>query len=169
MRVYNWGGFYAGANVGYDWGKITNTAIQPSGFAGGVQGGYNWQSGQFVMGLEADINASGANDTFAAFKFSNPWFGSVRGRGGYAFNNVLFYGTLGFAYGELRGENLGVTEEKVHLGWTGGVGMEVGMTPNWSAKVEYLYMDLGNRVYSINGLPNGYEANMMRFGINYHF
>jgi len=169
MRVYNWAGWYAGANAGYDWGKITNSSIQPNGFGGGLQGGYNWQSGQFVLGGETDINLSGASDTFAAFKFSNPWFGTVRGRAGYAFNNILFYGTLGFAYGDIKGESGGVTENKTHVGWTAGGGMEVGMTPNWSAKVEYLYMDLSNRTYSITGLANGYETNMMRFGINYHF
>ena len=47
--------------------------------------------------------------------------------------------------------------------------MEVGFTPNWSAKVEYLYMDLGDRAYSITGVDNGLRANLVRFGINYHF
>src|SRR6267142_496513 len=41
----------------------------------------------------------GANDTFAAWKFSNPWFGTLRGRAGYAMNNVLLYATFGLAYG----------------------------------------------------------------------
>jgi outer membrane immunogenic protein len=169
MRVYNWNGLYAGVNVGYDWGKITNTVISPAGFAGGLQGGYNWQSGQFVWGAETDIQATGADDTFAPYKFSNPWFGTLRGRAGFAMNNILFYGTLGLAYGDVKGEILGLTEDKAHVGWAGGLGMEVGITPNWSAKVEYLYMDLSNRVYSITGLANGYETNMIRFGINYHF
>ena len=47
--------------------------------------------------------------------------------------------------------------------------MEVGFTPNWSAKVEYLYMDLNDRHYTITGANNGYEASMLRFGVNYHF
>ena len=168
-RVYNWAGFYAGANVGYDWGKVTNSAISPSGLGGGIQGGYNFQSGQFVFGAETDIQVTGANDTFAPFKFSNPWFGTLRGRAGYAMNNILFYGTLGLAYGDIKGEFLGLTEDKTHVGWTGGLGMEVGMAPNWSAKVEYLYMDLGNRFYTITGVNNGYTDSMLRFGINYHF
>jgi outer membrane immunogenic protein len=169
MRVYNWGGFYAGGDVGYAWGKITNSSVQPTGLNAGLDAGYNWQSGQFVMGVEGDINLSGANDTFAAFKFSNPWFGTLRGRAGYAFNNVLFYGTLGLALGDIKGENGGLTEEKTHIGWVGGAGMEVGMTPNWSVKVEYLYMDLTNRTYAITGLAQGYDTSMLRFGINYHF
>jgi outer membrane immunogenic protein len=60
-----------------------------------VQGGYNMQFGQFVFGGEADLGASGASDTFASWRFSNPWFGTVRGRDGVALDNILFYGTLG--------------------------------------------------------------------------
>jgi outer membrane immunogenic protein len=167
--VYNWSGFYAGANAGYEWGKITNSSVSPDGLFGGLQGGFNWQTGQFVVGGETDIQGSGADDTFAPYKFSNPWFGTVRARAGWALNNVLFYGTFGLAYGEIKAENLSLDESKTHVGWTGGLGMEVGFTPNWSAKVEYLYMDLGNRAYSITGMNNGFETNMVRVGINYHF
>ena len=102
---YNWNGAYVGANLGYQWGKVVNWGnAAPSGVMGGGQVGYNWQSGWFVFGVEADIQASGANDTFAAYKFSNPWFGTLRGRAGYAMNNVLFYGTGGLAYGGARVE-----------------------------------------------------------------
>jgi len=167
--VYNWGGAYAGLNVGYEWGRITNSSISPSGLEGGLQAGYNWQSGQFVFGGETDIQVSGADDTFAPYKFANPWFGTLRGRAGYAMNNILFYGTFGLAYGQVKGTFLGLDESKTHTGWAGGLGMEVGMTPNWSAKIEYLYMDLSNRAYSITGTSNGFETNMVRFGINYHF
>jgi outer membrane immunogenic protein len=168
-NIYNWTGPYAGLNLGYDWGKITNNAVAPNGPAGGVQAGYNWQSGQFVFGAETDLQITGADDTFAPFKFSNPWFGTLRGRAGVALNNILFYGTLGLAYGDVKGEIAGLSEDKTLLGWAGGAGMEVGMTPNWSAKVEYLYMDLTNRAYSITGVSNGYQTNMLRFGVNYHF
>jgi outer membrane immunogenic protein len=166
---FNWTGGYVGANAGYEWGSVTNNNTSPSGLEGGLQGGYNWQSGQFVYGAETDIQISGADDTFAPYKFSNPWFGTLRGRGGFAYNNMLFYATLGLAYGDLKGEIAGLSEDKTHIGWTGGFGMEVGFMPNWSAKMEYLYMDLSNRAYSITGATNGYEANMIRFGVNYHF
>jgi outer membrane immunogenic protein len=166
---FNWTGPYAGVNLGYDWGKITNSVLSPSGVAGGLQGGYNWQSGQFVFGAETDLQITGADDTFAPYKFSNPWFGTLRGRAGFAYNNMLFYGTLGLAYGGLKGELAGLSEDKTHVGWAGGLGVEVGFMPNWSAKMEYLYMDLSNRAYSITGVTNGYEANMLRFGVNYHF
>ena len=166
---YNWGGAYAGVNLGYEWGKLSNSAGNPSGFLGGVQAGYNWQSGQFVFGAETDLQVSGADDTFAPWKFSNPWFGTVRGRVGYAMNNILFYGTGGLAYGSVKGTFLGLEETKSTVGWAAGAGMEVGMTPNWSAKVEYLYMDLSSRAYSITGTSNGLSANILRFGLNYHF
>lgn len=166
---YNWGGFYAGVNAGYEWGKVSNTSGNPSGLAGGIQGGYNWQNGQFVYGAETDLQLSGADDTFAPWKFSNPWFGTLRGRVGYAMNNILFYGTGGLAYGDLKGELSGLTETKTEFGWTLGAGMEVGLTPNWSAKVEYLYMDLGSRTFSITGTDNGFSASVLRFGVNYHF
>ena len=167
--VYNWTGPYAGLNLGYEWGKVTNSNLEPGGIAGGGQLGYNWQTGQFVLGAETDIQASGADDTFAPYKFSNPWFGTLRGRAGFAINNVLLYGTFGLAYGELKGEFFGVEEDKTLVGWTGGAGMEVGFAPNWSAKVEYLYMDLGSRAYTITGVNNGLQASYLRLGVNYHF
>jgi outer membrane immunogenic protein len=166
---YNWRGLYAGLNAGYEWGSITGSGAEPSGLMGGAQIGYNWQSGAFVFGPEADIQASAADDTFAPYKFSNPWFGTLRGRVGFALNNILIYGTAGLAYGGITGEIAGLDESKSHIGWTGGLGAEVGFAPNWSAKAEYLYMDLSDRVYSITGVNNGLEANILRFGINYHF
>ncbi len=167
--AFNWAGPYAGLNFGYEWDKVTNSAGNPSGVAGGGQVGYNWQNNQFVFGVETDIQFTNADDTFAPWKFSNPWFGTLRGRAGYAFNNILLYGTLGLAYGDLRGELFGLSETKTLVGWTGGVGGEVGFAQNWSAKVEYLYMDLGSRAYSITGVNNGLQSNLLRFGINYHF
>ena len=169
MGVYNWGGFYAGANVGYNWGKITNNSTEPDGIAGGLQAGYNWQSGNFVLGGETDIQATAADDTFASYKFSNPWFGTLRARAGYAWKNILVYGTAGFAYGGVTAEKFGLDESKTETGWTAGLGMEVGFAPNWSAKAEYLYMDLGNRYYTTTAANNGLQTSLIRFGINYHF
>ena len=70
-----------------------------------MQGGVNWQIGQFVLGAETDFQLSDADDTFAPWKFSNPWFGTLRGRAGVALNNVMFYGTVGLAYGSLTAQN----------------------------------------------------------------
>jgi outer membrane immunogenic protein len=169
LNGYSWAGPYIGGNLGYAWGKVDNSLTKPSGFVGGAQAGYNWQIGSWVLGLEGDIQATGANDTFAPWKFSNPWFGTVRGRVGYAFSNIMFYGTGGLAFGELRGETFGLSESHTTAGWTAGVGAEFGFAPNWSAKVEYLYVDLSNTQFTITGVQNGYRFGLVRAGVNYHF
>jgi outer membrane immunogenic protein len=167
--VYNWAGPYVGATLGYQWGSVTNSATRPSGIAGGLTGGYQWQNQQFVFGGETDIQISGADDTKAPFKFANPWLGTLRGRAGYAMNNILFYATLGLAYGNVRADNLALSESKTTVGWTVGGGVEVGLTPNWTAKAEYLYADFNSRSYSVTGTSNALDFGMLRFGVNYHF
>jgi outer membrane immunogenic protein len=169
LNAYSWAGPYLGANLGYAWGSVDNNSTKPTGVAGGVQAGYNWQSGALVFGVEGDLQASGADDTFAPWKFSNPWFGTVRGRIGYAVSNVLFYGTGGLAFGELRGETFGLSETHTDAGWTAGVGAEFGFAPDWSAKVEYLYVGLSDSRFSITGVSNGYQFGVVRAGVNYHF
>src|SRR4030088_2657946 len=173
--IYSWAGPYLGANLGWSWGSVENNPTKPSGFGGGVQAGFNWQTGPWVFGIEGDIQATGADETFAPWKFSNPWFGTVRGRAGYAFSNILVYGTAGLAFGELRGETFGLSETHANAGWTAGVGAEFGFGQTgftrggWSAKVEYLYVDLANNNFTITGVPNGYRFGTLRAGINYHF
>ena len=169
LNAYSWAGPYLGANLGYGWGSVDYNPTRPSGFAGGIQGGYNWQSGPWVFGVEGDLQATGANDTFAPWKFSNPWFGTVRGRAGYAVSNVLFYGTAGLAFGELQGETFGLSESHTNAGWTAGLGVEVGLPLNWSVKVEYLYVDLNDTPFTITGVSNGYQFGLVRAGVNYHF
>lgn len=167
---YSWVGPYIGLNLGFQWGEITGNPTEPTGIAGGLQGGYNWQVGQFVYGAEADIQASGADDTFAPWQFSNPWFGTLRARGGVAFNNILLYVTGGFAYGRVEGDRAGLSESRMMYGYTLGAGMEVGFTPNWSAKIEYLWLDYADRNFSVvTGTENGLETSLLRFGVNYRF
>jgi outer membrane immunogenic protein len=165
----SWAGPYLGANLGYAWGTVDNNPTKPSGFVGGAQVGYNWHTGPWVFGVEGDIEATGADDTFAPWKFSNPWFGTIRGRAGYALNNILFYGTGGLAFGDLRGETFGLSESHTSAGWTAGVGAEFGFARDWSAKLEYLYVDLANSPFSITGVSNGYRFGTVRVGVNYHF
>jgi len=169
LNAFSWAGPYLGGTLGYSWGQVDNSPTRPSGFEGGGEAGYNWQSGNVVFGLEGDISASGASDTFAPYKFSNPWFGTVRGRIGYGINNVLLYGTGGLAFGELRGETFGLSETHTNVGWTLGAGAEVGINRNWSAKVEYLYVDLADSNFNITGVQNGLAFSTVRLGLNYHF
>ena len=166
--AYNWMGPYIGANVGYEWANVTHHAAEPTGAAFGGQLGYNWQNGQLVFGVETDWQWSNADDVVAAQKFSNTWFGTARARVGYAMNNVLIYGTGGLAYGELELKTGGLSQSKTHFGWTLGVGAEVGLTPNWTARVEYLYFDLTDSAYS-TGVSHGLESSLLRAGVNYKF
>jgi outer membrane immunogenic protein len=170
LDCYSWAGPYIGGTLGYNWGSVTGNAAQPSGFSGGVQAGYNWQNGPFVFGVEGDLQVSSTNDDmFASWKFSNPWFGTIRGRSGYTFRNVLLYATAGLAFGELRAETFGPSESHSSVGFTIGVGAEFGIAPNWSAKVEYLYVDLTSSSFAVTGVSNGFRADVFRAGVNYHF
>jgi outer membrane immunogenic protein len=169
LNANSWAGPYLGGNLGYQWGEVSNNPTNPSGFVGGADIGYNWQNGHWVFGIEGDIEATGADDTFAPWKFSNPWFGTVRGRAGYTISNVLFYGTAGLAFGELDGQTFGLSENHTTAGWTAGFGAEVALAPNWSAKIEYLYVDLSTSQFAITGVSNGFSSGMVRAGVNYHF
>ena len=172
LNAYSWAGPYLGGNLGYSWGSVDNNPTKPSGFVGGVQAGYNWQTGPWVFGIEGDIQATGADDTFAPWKFSNPWFGTVRGRAGYLITpTLLLYGTAGFAYGGVEV----FQRSNTSTGWTAGGGLEWMFVPHWTAKVEYLYVDLDSS--GINGAFTGWELgnnhhpqiNVVRAGVNYHF
>lgn len=168
--AYRWSGIYVGGNLGYQWGTVTNFGgLSPSGFVGGIQAGYNWQFDQFVVGVETDLQLSGADATVGVAKFSQSWFGTTRARAGYAMSNILFYLTAGLVYGGGRFEIAGLSESQTHTGWTVGAGIEVGLTPQWSARAEYLYMDLGDYNYVLTGTSSGLESSLLRMGVNYHF
>src|SRR5438128_3597785 len=156
--VYDWSGFYIGANGG--WGSSHNCWDQvPGGIllgsdgchdaTGGVAGGqigYRWQSGTWVFGLEAQgdwADLSGRNRSLVAPLFDNQSrigaFGLLTGQVGYAFNNVLLYVKGGAAVTDDRfrsyftGTNVLVSSvNDTRWGGTVGVGLEFGFTPNWS-------------------------------------
>jgi len=169
LSASSWAGPYLGANLGYQWGSVSNNPTRPSGLAGGIEAGYNWQRGAFVFGGETDLELSAADATVAPWEFSSPWLGTLRGRAGVAFGNVLVFGTAGLAYGEIRADIFNLTESHTSIGWTAGGGVEVGFTPHWSAKAEWLYLDLAERGFSVTGVNNGLAANLLRLGVNYHF
>jgi outer membrane immunogenic protein len=169
LNAYSWAGPYLGATIGYEWGSVSNNPTHPSGIAGGAEGGYNWQRGAFVFGGETDINLSGADDTLSPWEFSNPWFGTVRARAGVSISNVLLFGTAGLAYGDLRADTFALSESHTTVGWAAGLGAEIGFTPHWSAKAEWLYLDLSDHYFSITQNNNGLGANLLRMGVNYHF
>jgi outer membrane immunogenic protein len=164
-----WCGPYIGANLGFQSGTVSNSGAKPIGVAAGIQGGYLWQFGQWVAGWEADFQFSSADDTFAGVKFANPWFGTVRGRGGIAFDSVLLYGTLGLAYGQTRAEIASVRENNFSIGGTFGAGVEFAVSRNWSVKAEYLRVDLSSQHFTLTGVDHGLSSNVVRVGVNYRF
>src|SRR5216117_3802184 len=169
--VYNWTGLYWGGNIGYSWGEAkrdftvsglgTVSGSQDiDGVIGGFQTGYNYQFGTWVWGFETDIQASGqkGGSTFQLSPLTTlttdhklEWFGTSRSRLGFlATPNILLYGTAGVAYGQVK-DNFTVTGvgtatasvKDVKAGWTAGAGIEGALGGGWSAKLEYLYIDLG--------------------------
>jgi outer membrane immunogenic protein len=139
------------------------------GLVGGGHAGYNWQQGQFVFGFETDLQAtdlrSQMNDhlimpgggalpagSFANTTASIDWYGTVRGRFGFATGPWLFFGTGGFAYGGVGltsnfgtfGLTTNLLSSQVRTGWVGGVGVEYLWRPNVSFNLTYQYVDLGS-------------------------
>ncbi len=175
VAMYNWGGFYVGANGGWAsshkcW-DFAGTVAAPLAVnqaegchdaTGGVIGGqigYNWQAGSWVFGLEAQgdwADLSGRNVSLFAPTFTNrsriDGIGLFTGRVGYAWNNALLYVKGGAAVVSDR-YNYYLTTAAVDTGtasetrWGGtvGVGLEYGFTPNWSVGVEYNHIFLDAR------------------------
>lgn len=197
--VFNWTGFYVGASVGIA-GQNTHmddtvngifqfpVDFRNSGFIGGGNVGYNWQvAPNWVLGLETDISGISIDETtnlFGTVNFSSRLdaLGTVRARAGYAFDRVLLYATGGLAYGHVKNAGLapadptfGGTSDKWQSGWTAGGGVEYAFLPNWTVRVEGLYVDLGssNVDFSVGAnscrfaFRNRYKIG--RLGVNYKF
>ena len=176
--AYNWTGFYVGINGGAGWGT-SNVATAPSGSfntSGGLVGGtvgYNWQMGQTVFGLEGDLdwtNLRGSGVCGATTcETRNDWLSTARGRIGYAFNRFLPFISGGAAFGDIKNNVTGSgTATQTKVGWTLGGGVEAAIAGPWTAKVEYLYADLG-RGASVLGADASFKTNIVRAGINYRF
>jgi outer membrane immunogenic protein len=220
--IYNWAGFYLGGNVGYSWGRqgdrllndvgtpVEGNTANLDGVIGGGQIGYNWQFDKTVLGIEADLDASGqtgngnplfthppgttfCNGQVACFPggvgatLANTdklnWFGTVRGRLGWAVDRWLPYVTGGWAYGQ--GTISGTTTTTIpttntfsgsqnYSGWTIGGGLEWAFLDHWTARAEYLYINFGNGPtvaasarLSIAG--GNLIDNIGRAGLNYKF
>ena len=177
--VYDWTGFYLGIVGGGAWQADSDPKMK-GGFVGGTAG-YNWQTGNVVFGVEADAawaDVSASQTLFGITASSKTdAMGTVRGRIGYAVNQVLFYGTGGYAWidNKLSASALGVTisDSKFHSGWTVGAGVEAFFAPQWSVKGEYLYRSLGSENYFGNlGVPAAsgtINFHTVQVGVNYHF
>lgn len=169
---------------------VTQTAIDDLGmsksatdtaFTGGITAGYNWQISNFVLGVEGDFNYTGFDGRVSSgtgslmsdileadsgsatdrVSYQSNWFGTVRARAGYAFENLLVYGTGGLAYGLMDANQTldavadpdyikwNGSQDGWNLGWTAGAGIEYGVD-HWVIGAEYLYVDLGNYNWTTN-------------------
>lgn len=223
----SWSGLYVGGNIGYGIGhnstsvddlatpppvNLSTVTLSPAGAVGGGQIGYKWQwTPAWVIGVEADIQASGQKDSVCLGSFScaaDPsgrslptslrldqkinWFGTARATLGWANDSYLWYLTGGYAYGKVTSSTLNFvnpdalfragTSSNVRGGWTAGGGVETRLwQSNWSAKLEYLYVDLGALSYDMlrvgigAGLPtrnpttSSIHDHIVRVGLNYKF
>jgi outer membrane immunogenic protein len=184
VPYYNWTGFYIGINGGGAFGTSSWDSTGSRNVSGGLVGGtlgYNYQFGQGVVGVEgdidwADINGSTNTGCPLGCKTSNTWLSTVRGRLGYAADRFMPFVTGGAAFGNIRATVPGFgTTGSDQTGWTLGGGLEAALAPNWTAKVEYLYVDLGSFNCGLNcgaGLTTdnvNFKTNILRAGVNYKF
>jgi iron complex outermembrane recepter protein len=198
---FNWTGIYFGVNGAYsfgtsDWtGAVTGATsgnFGTSGLAFGGTAGANYQVGRFVVGVEVDGDWTDAHGfgTFAAASFcaggcltNNNWLATARGRAGYALDPLLIYGTGGAAFGDVRANfSNDPVSSATKAGWTVGAGVEVALAKNWTAKAEYLFVDLGDgfcmadcaiqhprAAPTIPDINVKFNESLVRAGLNYKF
>jgi iron complex outermembrane receptor protein len=196
-----WTGVYLGVNGGYSFGgsawtdSVTGGStgnFGTSGFLFGGTLGANYQIGAWVFGVETDGDwtKSGGFGTFTATSLcaggcltNNNWLATVRGRVGYAFGRFLAYGTAGAAFGNVQANfSNDPVSSTTEPGWTVGAGAEIALAANWTAKAEYLFVDLANgsctadcTIQNPNGpavVPNiavKFNESIVRAGLNYKF
>ena len=181
--ISTWSGLYLGLNAGYGFGKSDwdlPVSTKPKGGLFGVTGGYNFQTGSWVWGLETDFGYSGMKDTSAcgagSCETKNTWLGTGRGRLGYAgWQNWMPYLTGGLAYGNIKASNTAFSSASdTRFGYAVGAGVEYMMFGNWSVKAEYLYVDLGKfdcaaACGAVTPDNVKFHANIIRAGLNYRF
>ena len=193
VALYNWSGFYIGGHVGGIWSDkdwstpltIPSTAIgshQASGFLAGGQIGFNWQVGAWVFGVEGQASWTNADGSHACLVIATcttdiNWVATAAGRIGYAFNNVLLYAKGGAAWIDddhaiVVPGVAAIVGSVTRSGWMVGGGLEFGFTPNWSAKIEYNFMDFEDVRFTLVGVPVvdiEQQAHVVKAGINYRF
>jgi len=207
--AHNWTGFYIGGHFGYGWAKPTvwnpttggpfaDPLPAPTGVLGGAQGGYNYQIGNWVLGLEADITWTDVKGSATCVNFAcsagalhvfgyPDWFGTLTGRFGYSFDRFLVFGKGGFSLMHEYFEQTGIPPNtfcvptcsgtNINTGWTVGGGVEYALTNNWSVKAEYNYMTdldrkrttLTNSIGTLQIFDEVRQIQTLKFGVNYKF
>ena len=194
--IYNWTGCYIGAQGGggavsdpFVGDRLNGNFLHGGGGFGGGQIGCNYQSGNFVFGLEGEAwsgltNPDHAVETTSAFTLNfidrNRWSADVAVRAGLAFDRALLYGKAGIAQGRFAFSvaNSGggfANGASTLTGTLLGVGLEYGLAPNWSAKLEYDHIEYAGRTvhFETSGGPSDQtefaSVNLVKAGINYRF
>jgi len=179
---FTWTGFYAGANLGWAFGSVSNSNFgNPSTALFGAQAGYNMQMNQFVLGLEADIEGTGmpvtSSGPLGSNKFGTHTLTTERVRAGFAMDRTLFYLTGGYAgvqttasYAAAAGGSGYASQWR--NGGAIGAGVEYALTNNITTKIEYLYLPFSSANY-FSGTPaaenSDLSLNIVRAGLNYKF
>jgi outer membrane immunogenic protein len=196
---YNWTGFYIGGNVGGAWESTTiddpffgaNFSNNRSGFIGGGQVGYNWQlSPNFVFGIEGTFDGTDIRSDETAMSLSGDllassakvdWIATVAARFGLAVNNWLFYGKAGGGWVRDTvtltdlSNGLSISQSDSKGGWLAGAGIEYGISPQWTVRIEYDHLGLNSQTNQ--GLTfNPFDTvsvsrhfDMVTAGLNYRF
>lgn len=186
--AFSWQGFYVGFNGGYGVANttlanstFTSETFHPNGALVGSTFGYNFQTGGAVYGIEGDVDyswmraAAGPGAPCSGCEVRNHYLATVRGRLGYAMDRWLPYVTGGAAFGDIQTSTPGGGSQSTNkVGWTAGGGVEYALpATNWSAKLEYLYADLGTATCDAAhcgvSTDTTFRANVVRVGINYHY
>jgi outer membrane immunogenic protein len=183
--ISNWAGLHVGLQGGYAWGSSIETTFgnntSPSGLFGGANIGYDFDlTNNWIFGVEADANIGDIKDSVVpAFGPSSveqklDYFGTVRGRLGYAMGSNLFYGTAGWAWGHGVRSAVGTpvaSNSQSLSGWTVGAGIEHAFTPNVIGRLQYLYTDYGTANYNLGlgNVPVSLTTNAVSLGVNFKF
>ncbi len=213
VPAFTWTGVYAGGQIGYAWDTASSTNVSgfipprfpaaasiggnPSGAIGGANVGYNYQIGQWVLGLEGTVDGTGISNSGVAFfpgilgnstataTTTATVEGSIRGRAGFAWDRLLIYGTGGVVFGGFN-TNIAFSSAASFLGsssvsatragWTAGGGLQYAITNNWSVRAEYRYSDFGSITGGVAGLRGAFlngtrqiNQNQVQVGFDYRF
>lgn len=184
VPIQSWTGLYLGLNGGGGFGSanlaMAGSSFSTQGWVYGAQMGYNVQMGRIVLGLESDLDATSLGGTSnsgtcgaAGCEVRNRWVGTVRGRAGYAVDSFLPYLTGGVAVGDLTASSAVGSTSATRTGYALGAGLEFPIAGRWSARGEYMFIDLGSLDCAGCGgpVPNraSFYTNMYRAAVNFRF
>ena len=165
---------FTGIGLGVDAGVGLGSAGggNASGMIGGAHVGYNFQASRLVGGAEADFLTSGIKTgNLGAASFQQAFLSSTRVKAGWAFGDLLAYGTLGWAYSTSKFTDSSGTSNKSIKGTAYGVGTEFALTRNMFLRAEYLRYEFGAQTYGTQIGPRAISAttNLLRAGASVHF